>query len=79
MALWADLTVRLFFGRAHVAYFSDQGLNPCPLHCKPGILTTGLPGKPQILLSFSIALAALETDVYFSVQEGKGCQPEGPV
>ena len=26
--------------------FPDQGSNPCPLHWKYGVLTTGLLGKP---------------------------------
>ena len=29
----------------HRSYFPDQGLNPCPLQCKYGVLTAGLPGK----------------------------------
>lgn len=43
----------------------------------PGEGTTWLCG--QIALSFKIVLAALETDVHFSVKEGKDCWPEGPV
>ena len=37
-----------FFAHAtqHVeSQFPGQGLNPCPLQCKHGVLTTGLPGK----------------------------------
>ena len=34
--------------RIHVgSYLPDQGLNPCPLHWKYGVLTTGPPGKSQ--------------------------------
>ena len=29
------------------SYLPDQGLNPCPLHWKYGVLTTGPPGKFQ--------------------------------
>ena len=28
------------------SYLPDQGLNPCPLHWKYGVLTTGPPGSP---------------------------------
>ena len=40
-----------FFGYAarHVgSQFPDQGLNPCPLHWKCGVLTTGPPGKSPL-------------------------------
>ena len=34
--------------------FPNQGLNPCPLHWKRRILTTGLPRKPTISHSKSL-------------------------
>ena len=37
------------------SYFPDQGLNPCPLHLKGRVLTTGPPGK-SLTLSFSFFL-----------------------
>ena len=41
-----------FFWPCHVACGilvprPDQGSNPCPLHCKGGVLTTGPPGNSQ--------------------------------
>ena len=32
--------------------FPDQGSNPCPLHWKHGVLTSGPPGKSHTLLSY---------------------------
>ena len=45
------LTSFLFFGhisRISRCYFLNQGLNLCPLQWKPRVLSTGLPGKPQV-------------------------------
>ena len=33
--------------RHALSQFPDQGLNPCPLQWKSGVLTTGLPGKSR--------------------------------
>ena len=41
----------LFFGHFTWpvgSWFPAQGSNPCPLHCKHGVLTTGLPEKSLI-------------------------------
>ena len=42
-----------FFCRYHLASrkFPGQGLRPCPLQCKDGILTTGPPGSSLFLFS----------------------------
>ena len=39
----------------------DQGSNPCPLHWECGVLTTGLPGKSQVL--FFLIKAQLMYDI----------------
>ena len=42
-----DLLFYLFGPPAQLveSKFPNQGLNPCPLQWKPGVLTTGPPGK----------------------------------
>ena len=50
---WLDIVIYLFTGctMQHVgSQFPDQGLNPCPLHWKPRVLTTGPPEKSPILV-----------------------------
>ena len=37
------------------SYFPYQGLNPHPMEWKPGVLTTGSPGKSPLLLYFKTA------------------------
>ena len=53
----------LFFGYAtqHVGYyFLDQGLNPCFLHWKHRVLTSGPPGKSLKYLSTPTAKVLFE-------------------
>ena len=37
-----------------VTEMDNQGSNPCPLHKMQGVLTTGLPGKSQGFVLFSL-------------------------
>ena len=47
-----------FFGctvRHLGSHFPDQGLNPCPVQWKHGVLTTGPPGKSSTILFLRLA------------------------
>ena len=46
---WGGVGQHCAWHAACGSYFSDQGSNPCPLQQKNGVLTTGRPGKPQII------------------------------
>ena len=46
-SLWSFLFLFLA-APCSVRNFPSQGLNPCPLHWKHGVLTTGPPGKSSL-------------------------------
>ena len=53
--------------------FPDQGSNPCPLHWKHGVLTTGPPGKSHTLLSY------VNESKYYFTHSNIEYQPSGLV
>ena len=62
-------------GMHHTAcgIFSDQGLNLCPLYRKPGVLTTGPPGK-FLFFFYALYIICLKTRTHYSILDTFPCQ-----
>ena len=49
MRHWVNILVSFLTEQLVGSYFPDQGLNPCSLKWKHGVLTTGLPGNSSLV------------------------------